>query len=150
MGFGRHWPDARGVYACRGQDAAAGQGSLHALVNEEEHLALVAAEHADASGGAGAGSLMRAAVEKLARAESQLDAALSRQGHGFARHPRWGAATALPERLGAALAVAVKLRLPALAAAPDCRSAAPRGPAAAGPRRRRRRGGRKPSYPWRF
>lgn len=98
-GFGRDWPDARGVFAS--------SRGLSAWVNNEEHLSLTISKD---------GSDLRAAFGELCRAEQAISLALQSCGHQFAWCERSGFVTAMPERLGAALSCCVMMQLPNLAA----------------------------------
>jgi len=101
-GFGRHWPDARGVFV------AASQG-LIARCNEEEHLLLTSVQP-DGD--------LRKAFARFAQATTALEQHLRRTGKEFARHARLGYLNARPGNLGTALRASVVLNLPLLSQTP--------------------------------
>ncbi|CAE8592049.1 unnamed protein product [Polarella glacialis] len=102
LGFGRDWPEARGVFAFESP-------GLAAWVNEEDHLLLVAAR-SDGD--------LKAAFAAVCDVEFSLRSALEGRGCSFARSDRLGYLTALPEKLGTGLSVALVLEAPKLAASP--------------------------------
>jgi len=66
-GMGRHWPDARGVFASTQRD-------LTAWVNEEDHLRLMVSEN---------GSNLSGAFARLCCALQTLQLSLADAGHTF-------------------------------------------------------------------
>lgn len=105
-GFGRHWPDARGVFVCDSP-------GTYIWVNEEDHFRFFARQE---------GCELKHLYERLVKAmNSVADATQTVDGErcGFASSPRHGWVTSDPSRLGAALRVTMTLRIPRLANAVD-------------------------------
>jgi len=102
-GFGRDWPDARGVFASDDRGFAA-------WVNEEEHVTLLSTRK-DGD--------LKAAFASLCAAEKALGLALQQDGYSFAHCDRLGYLTAMPERLGTGITISVTLPLPNLAGKPE-------------------------------
>jgi protein-arginine kinase len=83
-GFGRHWPEARGVFTNEAH-------TLAAWVNQEDHLLIFSSEP-------GAG--LWEAFARFVRAEGAIKESLQSQGHGFARSEALGVLTADPSKAG--------------------------------------------------
>ena len=101
-GFGRHWPDARGVFVC---DAP----GVFIWCNEEDHYRFFARQE---------GSELKELYERLARAVSSVAEAAASAKQEFAAS-KLGWLTTCPSRVGAALRVTLTLRIPLLAKAVD-------------------------------
>jgi len=110
-GFGRDWPDARGIFVGEG-------AGLFLWCNEEDHLRFFARQHGIVD--------MKQLWGRVNQAMLDVGAVADRAGHPFSDSSRHGYTTACPSRLGAALRVTVSLKIPLLAAATDlaalCRS----------------------------
>jgi len=102
-GFGRHWPDARGVMVC---DAP----GIFIWCNEEDHLRFFARQE---------GSEIKQLYDQLGKAISAVAEAGACSGRGYAISKRLGCLTTCPSRVGAALRVTLTLRIPLLARAVD-------------------------------
>jgi creatine kinase len=94
-GYGRDWPDGRGVFMSHNKKFAA-------WINEEDHLCLWSLEE---------GSDLQAAFRRLCAAETQLRGHLRAAGHEFAASPRLGFITACPSNLGTGLCAEVEVDL---------------------------------------
>eukprot|EP00440_Ansanella_granifera_P075650 gb/GFBE01082087.1/.p1 GENE.gb/GFBE01082087.1/~~gb/GFBE01082087.1/.p1 ORF type:complete len:1793 (+),score=430.45 gb/GFBE01082087.1/:1-5379(+) len=101
-GYGRHWPDARGVFD--------GSQGLVAWLNEEDHLKLFCAEP---------GADLLKAFDCVQRAERAIAGCLEASGHRFAQSERFGFLTACPTNAGAGIQASAVLDLPNLAAQQD-------------------------------
>eukprot|EP00928_Gymnodinium_smaydae_P037271 TRINITY_DN25902_c0_g1_i1.p1 TRINITY_DN25902_c0_g1~~TRINITY_DN25902_c0_g1_i1.p1 ORF type:complete len:672 (-),score=60.66 TRINITY_DN25902_c0_g1_i1:14-1933(-) len=106
-GFGRDWPDARGVFVSSGN-------SLVAWVNKEEHLQLIVTRE---------DSDLQAAYQLIRRAEAELDWHLNQGGDqcAFAKSDRYGYLSANPEGIGSGMNAEVHARLPNVCSADDFR-----------------------------
>jgi len=107
-GIGRHWPEARGVYAASSADFAA-------WINYEDHMNFIIRD-----------KTLNAAFERFCAAESRVRQALLAEGFDFARNSRMGYVTTCPSNLGTGLDVEVQVRLPHLGANPRFRQACKR------------------------
>mmetsp|Transcript_69687 Transcript_69687/g.166352 ORF Transcript_69687/g.166352 Transcript_69687/m.166352 type:complete len:941 (-) Transcript_69687:73-2895(-) len=100
-GFGRHWPDARGVMVC---DAP----GVFVWCNEEDHYRFFARQE---------GSEIKELYERMAKTMSAVSEAATMAGRAFASSSKLGWLTTCPSRVGAALRVTLTLRIPLLAKA---------------------------------
>eukprot|EP00927_Polykrikos_kofoidii_P012832 TRINITY_DN15567_c0_g1_i1.p1 TRINITY_DN15567_c0_g1~~TRINITY_DN15567_c0_g1_i1.p1 ORF type:complete len:964 (-),score=177.46 TRINITY_DN15567_c0_g1_i1:137-3028(-) len=109
-GMGRHWPEARGVFA-------ASSKKLVAWINEEDHLRLISMQP---------GGGLREAFIRFSRTLAGIEERLREEGHSFAYNERLGYLTSCPSNLGTGLRASVMLRLPLLSNHPRfqeiCRS----------------------------
>lgn len=105
-GFGRHWPDARGVLV---GDAS----GMFVWCNEEDHLRFIARQQ---------GGTMKTLFVRLMKAILAVGDAASSAGHAYAVSKRHGYITTCPSRLGCALRITASLKLPRLAGAFDLTS----------------------------
>lgn len=105
-GVGRHWPDARGVFADRAAE-------LVAFVNDEDHLHISVRR---------TGGDLRETFAAFCEAHAALEEALGRRGLGFMRSDRLGFLTTCPSMLGSAMQVHVDIRLPRLGVRGDFKS----------------------------
>eukprot|EP00929_Paragymnodinium_shiwhaense_P030115 TRINITY_DN17119_c0_g1_i1.p1 TRINITY_DN17119_c0_g1~~TRINITY_DN17119_c0_g1_i1.p1 ORF type:complete len:206 (-),score=42.85 TRINITY_DN17119_c0_g1_i1:191-808(-) len=102
-GFGRGWPDARGVFLTEKEDLAI-------WANEEDHLRFVACQE---------GSDLQAAFLRAWHCAQKLES----QGVNYASSDALGTLTALPENLGCgAVTCVVTLRLCSVTFKPDFKS----------------------------
>jgi len=97
-GYGRHWPDARGVWVDNSR-------KLVAWVNEEDHLRMVSME---------SGQALQKAFGRLCTAHAALQEALTAEGHAFAQSSRLGFLGACPSNIGTCLTVTATVKLPLL------------------------------------
>lgn len=102
-GFGRHWPDARGVFVCD-------TPGVYIWCNEEDHFRFFARQE---------GCELKQLYERLSKAMKSVATAGESERCGFASSSRVGWVTSCPSRLGAALRVTMTLRIPRLANAVD-------------------------------
>lgn len=102
-GFGRHWPEARGIFAAESQ-------KLVVWLNQEDHMRVVSMQ---------AGGDLRGAFVRFTQALDEVERALEQDGHGFARSDRLGYLCSCPSNLGTGLRASVLLRIPLVSARPD-------------------------------
>mmetsp|Transcript_43793 Transcript_43793/g.103517 ORF Transcript_43793/g.103517 Transcript_43793/m.103517 type:complete len:959 (-) Transcript_43793:241-3117(-) len=104
-GFGRHWPDARGIFVSDTQ-------AMYMWCNEEDHLRCFTRQQ-DGD--------VKAMWSRVERTLASVEATLAKSGHsgGFARHDRLGYLTTCPSRLGTAIRATVALKIPHCAAKLD-------------------------------
>jgi creatine kinase len=109
-GLGRHWPEARGIFA-------ADSHKMVAWLNEEDHLRLISLQKGDD---------VRTAFERFSQAMADVEQSLDQQGYAFAHSPHLGYISSCPSNLGTGLRASVMLRIPLLADHPRfqniCRS----------------------------
>lgn len=105
-GYGRDWPDARGVWLSN-------DGRLSAWINEEEHLRMVITDP---------GQDLRGAFTRLCSVLGTIESGLLANGFSFARSEKLGYLTSSPGTLGSCLTTTVTLRLPHLAPQPEFRA----------------------------
>jgi len=104
-GFGRHWPDARGVFVNDGR-------TMIVWVNEEDHMRMVSLQR---------GSDLKQAFERLCRTHSAVQGTLQASGQGFARHDKLGFLGTCPSNIGTCLVASVTARIPYISAQPKFR-----------------------------
>jgi len=102
-GLGRHWPEARGVFA---SDAR----SLVAWVNEEDHLRLVSLHY---------GGDIYQNFARFVQAVQGVERGINEDGYEFAHSERLGYIATCPSNLGTGLHASVMLRIPLLSAHPS-------------------------------
>eukprot|EP00927_Polykrikos_kofoidii_P072619 TRINITY_DN68721_c0_g1_i1.p1 TRINITY_DN68721_c0_g1~~TRINITY_DN68721_c0_g1_i1.p1 ORF type:complete len:1415 (-),score=218.75 TRINITY_DN68721_c0_g1_i1:288-4532(-) len=95
-GYGRHWPDARGVFQCR-------TSGLFANINEMDHFKLISRRN-DGD--------LREAFERLVRAMSSVEETLRQNDYQFARTDRFGFVSTCPSQVGTAMCAVVVMRIP--------------------------------------
>ncbi|CAK0812403.1 unnamed protein product [Prorocentrum cordatum] len=105
-GFGRDWPDARGVFV--GEDR-----QLLVWVNESDHLRMQAMQ---------GGSDLKAVFGRLCELLAGTEVALKATGHSFAKSSNLGFLGACPSNLGTCLAASAIIRIPLLSAEPQFRA----------------------------
>lgn len=94
-GFGRDWPDARGIWLAMDRSCAV-------RVNEEDHLCIVAMQP---------GQDLKEAFVRACRVHEGIE-----DGWGFARSSRLGYLAVCPTNIGTCLILNVSVRLPLLSA----------------------------------
>jgi creatine kinase len=100
-GMGRHWPDARGIFA---------SANFAVWCNEEDHARIIALEMtAD----------VKAVFARLATAVKTCGEAVKKEGYEFMYNDHLGYILASPANLGTGLRASVMLKIPCLAARPD-------------------------------
>lgn len=97
-GIGRHWPEARGLFASEDYDLAC-------WINEDDHLRILCRQ---------SGHNLKQTLSRFARFEGALETALQDEGFSFAKHQRLGFLTTNPAFVGCGVQVSVQLRLPRL------------------------------------
>jgi len=98
-GFGRDWPDARGIFVSKDKQ-------FSARVNEEDHLLIESCQK---------GSDLHAVFNLACQALSSIEAELQRSGRGFAHSSRLGFLGTCPSKLGTCLTLTVAMQIPELA-----------------------------------
>ena len=92
-GFGRDWPDARGIFLDHPEDP-----DLMIWLNAEDHFRVVSMSK---------GGDLLGVFTKLTKALTALEASLQQRGYGFCIDPRLGFLNTSPENLGTALRASV-------------------------------------------
>lgn len=110
-GFGKDWPEARGVFEFLGGEGS--ETGLAVWINEEDHISFVATRR-DGN--------LKAAFTALCDAEKCVREQLLTEGFEFACSDRLGALTSLPGRLGSGLSVRVQVEMPRLPASSNIAS----------------------------
>jgi len=104
-GFGRHWPDARGVWVSE-------IGNLVVRVNEEDHVRMVSMQ---------SGQNLKEAFARLCRAHMAVQDMMELEGYKFAHSQRLGYLAVCPSNIGTCLIVSVTMKLPLVTAQPEFR-----------------------------
>mmetsp|Transcript_35680 Transcript_35680/g.65440 ORF Transcript_35680/g.65440 Transcript_35680/m.65440 type:complete len:956 (+) Transcript_35680:44-2911(+) len=102
-GFGRHWPDARGIFVSDTQ-------VLYMWCNEEDHLRCFARQQ---------DGEVKAMWSRMSRALSHVESSLNSSDRKFSWHSRLGYLTSCPSRLGTGIRATVALKIPHCAAKLD-------------------------------
>merc|ERR1712032_187925 len=97
-GYGRDWPDARGVFVSKTQ-------KFVAWINDVDHIRMAVMQ---------SGSGLRRAFEHLCHVHSSLQATLEAFGHCFAWSSHLGFLTSCPSNLGTSLLASTVVRIPLL------------------------------------
>jgi creatine kinase len=109
-GFGRHWPDARGIFVNEAQN-------FYVWCNEEDHVRFFARQHSVD---------VKAMWTRVSRAIGNVEKGVEAAGRSWLRSDHLGFIATCPSRLGTGLRVSVSLKIPLLAASVDlpalCRS----------------------------
>merc|ERR1712232_1206929 len=106
-GFGKQWPDARGVYV--GNDRA-----TSAWLNAEDHIRLWSSVPGDG---------LRDAFTRICRLQDALESSLRTSGcSGFSHSKRIGFLASCPSNVGTGLVATVKLRIPLLSGTANFRT----------------------------
>lgn len=104
-GFGRDWPDGRGVY----YDDWADTPSIIIWCNAQDHIWVIS----NAKGGD-----VQGVFAKLSQAVWSLETSLKQRQHSFIEDRRWGFLNTSPDNIGTALRASVYLKLPRLSRKP--------------------------------
>jgi len=104
-GFGRHWPDARGVWVARDRRAVV-------RVNEDDHVRMVSTQN---------GQDLKEAFTRVCAMHKTIEDVARRSGLNFASSPRFGYLAVCPTNIGTCLIVSATLRIPRLSAQPEFR-----------------------------
>lgn len=109
-GFGRHWPDARGIYVNEAE-------SFYVWCNEEDHVRFFARQH---------NVDVKVMWTRIAKAVSSVEKGIQAEGRNYMKSEHLGFIASCPSRLGTGLRISVSLKIPLLAASVDlpalCRS----------------------------
>lgn len=109
-GFGRHWPDARGVFVNDAQ-------SCFVWCNEEDHVRVFSRQH---------NVDLKAMWVRIEKTVNSLEQGIAASGRKWMRSDRLGFISTCPSRLGTGLKASVSLKIPLLSASVDlpalCRS----------------------------
>jgi creatine kinase len=105
-GFGRDWPDARGIYCDNWQGDAP---SIIIWCNAEDHLWIIS--H-------GKGGNVQGVFTELSKAVSRLETALKARGRHFVEDAKYGFLNASPANIGTALRASVYVKLVRLSRQP--------------------------------
>jgi len=105
-GFGRHWPDARGVFA---SDAR----NIVVWLNDHDHMCAVSTQQ---------GSDLKQAFRRMCSLHGALEAGLEASGYAFAKSDRLGYLSSCPSNIGTCLAASAIMRIPMLTAEPRFRT----------------------------
>jgi creatine kinase len=102
-GFGRHWPDARGIFVSDSQ-------SFYVWCNEEDHVRFFSRQH-----NVDVKAMWSRVVDAVAKVEKGVEA----EGRGWLRSDHLGFLASCPSRLGTGIRASVSLKIPLLAASVD-------------------------------
>jgi creatine kinase len=102
-GFGKNWPDARGVFLCSGKECGV-------WINEKEHLVFFASQR---------NGDIKEAFKVAYSIEGAFKTAIENDGYEFASSSRLGYISATPAGLGTGMQTKALLKLPLLSAKPD-------------------------------
>jgi len=105
-GFGRHWPDARGVWVADNRKAVV-------RVNEDDHVRIVCMQ---------TGQCIKEAFERVAALHCAIEEAAERCGGGFAKSSRLGHLSVCPSNVGTCLIASATVRIPCLCGLPEFRA----------------------------
>jgi len=109
-GYGRHWPDARGIFVNEAQ-------SLFVWCNEEDHVRFFSRQH---------NVDVKAMWARVQKAVTDVEKGIEGSGRSWMRSDHLGYIASCPSRLGTGLRVSVSLKIPLLSASVDlpalCRS----------------------------
>eukprot|EP00929_Paragymnodinium_shiwhaense_P081067 TRINITY_DN42343_c0_g1_i1.p1 TRINITY_DN42343_c0_g1~~TRINITY_DN42343_c0_g1_i1.p1 ORF type:complete len:1050 (+),score=226.44 TRINITY_DN42343_c0_g1_i1:117-3266(+) len=105
-GYGRHWPDSRGIYTTECRKVAV-------WVNEEDHFRLAISAGRDAE--------LPSMYERLRRLLEGIEASSKKRGHTFAHSSRLGYLGSSPANIGSCLSCTLTLAVPKLSRMPGFR-----------------------------
>jgi len=105
-GFGRHWPDARGVFASDAQN-------IVVWLNDHDHMRAVSTQQ---------GSDLKQAFQRMCALHGALEAGLEALGYAFAKSDRLGYLGSCPSNIGTCLGASAIMRIPMLTAKPRFRT----------------------------
>merc|ERR1711972_45685 len=110
-GMGRHWPDARGIFANSASN-------LFVWVNEEDHLRIVSMQ-GSRKGPTVQGKQMREVFARFIRACDAVQKVLKAKGYDFMHNDHHGYILTCPSNLGTGLRAGAMVKLPLLSSRPD-------------------------------
>eukprot|EP00746_Dinoflagellata_sp_MGD_P168088 gnl/MRDRNA2_/MRDRNA2_99243_c0_seq1.p1 gnl/MRDRNA2_/MRDRNA2_99243_c0~~gnl/MRDRNA2_/MRDRNA2_99243_c0_seq1.p1 ORF type:complete len:1795 (-),score=347.69 gnl/MRDRNA2_/MRDRNA2_99243_c0_seq1:142-5526(-) len=102
-GFGKNWPDARGVFLCSGKESGV-------WINEKEHLVFFASQRS---------GQIKDAFKQAYGMEDAFKNAIKSDGYCFASSSRLGYISATPAGLGTCMQTKAVLKIPLLMKKPD-------------------------------
>jgi len=110
-GMGRHWPDARGIFANESKD-------LFVWLNEEDHLRIVSMQ-GDRSKVTESGKQIKEVFARFIRACNEVQKVLKDDGADFMHNEHWGWVLTCPSNLGTGLRAGCMLNIPLVSAHAD-------------------------------
>ena len=110
-GMGRHWPDARGIFANDNKN-------LFVWLNEEDHLRIVSMQ-GDRSGPTHAGKQIKEVFARFIRACDKVQGVLTENGADFMHSEHLGWILTCPSNLGTGLRAGCMVKLPLVSSRPD-------------------------------
>jgi len=110
-GMGRHWPDARGIFANDDKN-------LFVWLNEEDHLRIVSMQ-GDRTKPTHEGKQIKDVFARFIRACDKVQAVLKTQGADFMHDEHWGWVLTCPSNLGTGLRAGCMVQIPLISARPD-------------------------------
>lgn len=105
-GMGRHWPDARGIFA---NDAK----NFLVWTNEEDHTRIISMQM---------GADIKEVFERFCTAANTVQDVVKKEGYDFMHNNHLGYILVCPSNLGTGLRASVMVKVPLLSARPDFKS----------------------------
>ena len=102
-GMGRHWPDARGIFA---ND----QKNFLVWTNEEDHTRIISMQM---------GADIKEVFERFVFAVNTCEEVIKKEGYSFMHNDHLGYILVCPSNLGTGLRASVMVKVPLLSARPD-------------------------------
>merc|ERR1719183_1133542 len=102
-GMGRHWPDARGVFANAAKN-------FLIWTNEEDHAQIISMQ---------TGADMKEVFTRFAMAVGEVEEAIKKEGYEFMHNSHLGYIRVSPSNLGTGLRASVMLKIPQVSARGD-------------------------------
>ncbi|EER07099.1 Creatine kinase B-type, putative, partial [Perkinsus marinus ATCC 50983] len=102
-GMGRHWPDARGIFA---ND----QKNFLVWVNEEDHMRIISMQK---------GADIKTVFTRFCDAVNKVQEVVKQEGYDFMHNDHLGYVLTCPSNLGTGLRASVMVKVPLLSARPD-------------------------------
>merc|ERR1719271_881237 len=102
-GMGRHWPDARGIFANE-------QKNFLVWCNEEDHTRIISMEM---------GADIKNVFERFVLAVNKCEEVVKKEGYDFMHNDHLGYILVCPSNLGTGLRASVMLNIPLVSARPD-------------------------------
>merc|ERR1719460_2295189 len=102
-GMGRHWPDARGIFANEAKN-------FLVWCNEEDHTRLISMEM---------GANIKGVFARFAKAVTACENVMKKEGYDFMHNDHLGFILVCPSNLGTGLRASVMVKIPHVSARPD-------------------------------
>merc|ERR1719428_844984 len=102
-GMGRHWPDARGIFANEAKN-------FLLWCNEEDHTRIISMQM---------GADIKAVFERFVLAVNKCEEVVKKEGYDFMHNDHLGYILVCPSDLGTGLRASVMLKIPLVSARPD-------------------------------